>query len=256
MTAPRRPRRFLPGLDISLTQVIATALAAVTATIGASFLGVAGTVVGAAVASVLSVVGNAVYSHSLRRTQDRVREAVPSWPVGRLVASDDPTARIGTAGPTARIGTAAPPVLPAAAPRRPVREPRPARTRRPGERSRWRAALVGSVAMFVVVSGTITGVELVAGRPLSDIVRGDGGTGTSVFGDTPGSGRSTPQRTVTRTASPTVVTTTPTVTRTAAPTTEPASSPSAPPSTSAEPTPSTSPTPSETSPAPASSTAG
>ena len=56
-----------PRLQLSATQIIASALAAVTATFGASYLGVAGTVIGAAVASVLTVVGNAVYSHSLQR---------------------------------------------------------------------------------------------------------------------------------------------------------------------------------------------
>jgi hypothetical protein len=67
-----------PGVKISLIQVVATALAAITATVVASFLGVAGTVAGAAVASTMSVVGTAVYSHSLRRTRERVRTVVPA----------------------------------------------------------------------------------------------------------------------------------------------------------------------------------
>jgi hypothetical protein len=59
-------------LDLSVAQVVASAFAAVTATVGASFLGVAGTVIGAAVASVLTVVANAIYLASLHRTRDRL----------------------------------------------------------------------------------------------------------------------------------------------------------------------------------------
>ena len=64
--------------SLSATQIVASALAATTATVCASYLGVAGTVIGAAVASVLTVVGNAVYSHSIQRTGARVREVVPA----------------------------------------------------------------------------------------------------------------------------------------------------------------------------------
>ena len=76
---PATPRaRFrVPTFGLSLTQLVATGLAAVTATVAASYLGVAGTVIGAAVASVLTAVGNAVYGTSLRTTRDRVREVVP-----------------------------------------------------------------------------------------------------------------------------------------------------------------------------------
>ena len=43
------------------------------------------------------------------------------------------------------------------------------------------AACVGVFAGVLIV---ITGVELVAGRPLSDVVHGKQGSGTSVLGDT------------------------------------------------------------------------
>ena len=46
----------------------AGALAAVSAAVVASLFGVAGTVIGAAVASVVSTVGAALYGESLRRT--------------------------------------------------------------------------------------------------------------------------------------------------------------------------------------------
>jgi hypothetical protein len=89
--------------------------------------------------------------------------------------------------------------------------------------------------VFVAVLTAITGVEIVAGRPISDLVRGDSGSGTSLFGEsrqtTGGGTGGTP--TVTKTVIPSVVVTTPTVTQTAPAVTETATptvaqSPSAP----------------------------
>jgi len=175
----RRPR-----LQISATQLIASALAAVTATIAASYLGVSGTVIGAAVASVLTVTGNAVYGHSLNRTRERVRTAVPT---------------------TARW---LPPVRehdPAAAP--PVSPPSSTLLRR---------LAFASVAVFAAVLAVVTSVELVAGRPLSDLLHGRSGQGTTVFGTSnPQHQPRRPNPTVTQTVTPTVVLTTPTVTQTA-----------------------------------------
>ncbi len=68
--SPPEPRR---RLDLSLTQVVAGALAAVSAAWAASVLGVAGTVIGAAVVSVAITVLSAVYQHGARRTAERLR---------------------------------------------------------------------------------------------------------------------------------------------------------------------------------------
>lgn len=68
--SPSDPRR---RLDLSLTQVVAGALAAVSAAWAASTLGVAGTVIGAAVVSVTITVLSAVYQHGARRTAERLR---------------------------------------------------------------------------------------------------------------------------------------------------------------------------------------
>jgi hypothetical protein len=192
--APRPGRRrVLPRFDLSATQLVATALAAITATIAGSYLGVSGTVIGAALASVVGAIGNAVYAHSLHSTRARVRQAVPSR---------------RTAGPGREPSTDEPPVLPT-----PVRRPR--RERR--EQSAWRGIAIGSIAVFVAVLTAITGVEIVAGRPISDLLRGDSGTGTSVFGESRQTTGSTTVTTptVTKTVIPSVVVTTPTVTETA-----------------------------------------
>jgi hypothetical protein len=61
------------GGGISVIQVLASALAAVTSTVALSYLGVTGTVLGAALASVITVVGNFLYSRSLDRTHKAVK---------------------------------------------------------------------------------------------------------------------------------------------------------------------------------------
>jgi hypothetical protein len=62
-------------IDLSATQVIASMLAAVTGAVAASYLGVAGTVLGAAVMSVASTVVASVYKHYLARSRERLRAA-------------------------------------------------------------------------------------------------------------------------------------------------------------------------------------
>jgi hypothetical protein len=184
--APTRRR-----VDLSATQVLASALAAITATVAASYLGVSGTVIGAAVASVLTVTGNAVYTHSLRTTGARVR---------------------ATAGRPARA------VHPRADDALPVL---PDRERRPASPV-WRRLAFGTVAVFTTVLTVVTGIELVAGRPISDLVRGQSGSGTTLFDGNQPARKSTPQPrpvTVTQTVTPSVVVITPTVTQTAPPVT-------------------------------------
>ena len=146
-------------LQLPITQILAGVLAAITAAFGASYLGVNGTIIGAAVMSLFSAVGTAVYTHSLKRTGERMRAAVPS----RL----------------ARVGT-------------------------------------GAVVVFVAALAVLTGVELIAGRPVSDLVRGKAGSGTTAFGNSQ-PGRTTPTTpaptvTVTRTVVPKIVVSTPTIT--------------------------------------------
>ncbi|MDT4924080.1 MAG: hypothetical protein QOG01_1793 [Pseudonocardiales bacterium] len=199
-TQPPTRRGLWPHLELSGTQLAAAALAAVTATIAGSYLGVSGTVIGAALASVLTAVGNAVYGHSLRSTRDRVREVVP---VGRFAPRTGPPLTTMATRPAVRAEQ--PPVLPMPAPR----------LRAPG---RWRSIAIGAVTVFAAVLAVVTSIEIVAGRPLSDLLRGNDGTGTSVFGasnQTQQGGGSGATPTVTKTVIPLVVVTTPTVTQTA-----------------------------------------
>jgi hypothetical protein len=178
-----------PRIQLTPTQIVASALAATTATVAASYLGVAGTVIGAGVASVLTVVGNAVYSHSIQRTSHRMRTVVPA---------------------AARFAP-----RPTAAPE----QPGAARTSRP-RRHAWTVMAAACVGVFAGVLVVITGVEIVAGRPLTDVLHGTAGSGTSVLGDAGQPRTVTPAPQVTITITPTVVTNTPTVTVTGAPVTK------------------------------------
>src|SRR6476620_6007159 len=68
MSSPRR------GPDISAAQVAGGALAAVSAAVVASFLGIGGTLVGAALGSIVASIGGALYSHSFQRAGYRLGE--------------------------------------------------------------------------------------------------------------------------------------------------------------------------------------
>jgi hypothetical protein len=208
-SAPEPPAR----LQVSFTQVVATALAAITATIVASFFGVAGTVIGAAISSVMSVVGTAVYSHSLRRTRERVREVVPVAvrrvprppnfpPTQGRARAPQPTYAPPYPEPHGSTALGFGPVS--------YSRPKPP-TRR---RSLGTRIAVGSAALFVAILAVITGIEALAQRPLSDLVRGnDAVSGTTLFGSrqhssgpahsspTQPSGKPTVTQTVTRTNS-------------------------------------------------------
>ncbi len=156
-TATRKP-------DIRLSQLIATALAAITAAFLGSRLGTAGTVIGAGVASIVSTVAGALYQHSLDRTSRSVRSRVGP------ARTDDPDAP--SADDTVSV------------PDRPV-------ARRP----RWVVAVALTALAFVIGMGAVTGVELLKNGPISG---GDNGTTVgSLFGQPTQRTTSTPPPTTT-----------------------------------------------------------
>jgi hypothetical protein len=62
-------------VDINWVQVSASALAAVTSAVLLSTVGVAGTIIGAAIGSLIATAGSAIYQHPLSVTKDRVFQA-------------------------------------------------------------------------------------------------------------------------------------------------------------------------------------
>jgi hypothetical protein len=140
-------------IHLSAAQVAASSAAAVTAAVICSFFGVAGTVIGTAVASVMATVGSALYSYSLRRTKAKLR---------RLH----------------QAGAASPPLTEVM---RTARE----QGLRLWQQMPLRILAIGAVGVFVVSTAVITGIELGVGKPLAAVfgVGHSGSRGTSVGSD-------------------------------------------------------------------------
>ncbi|NEM06283.1 hypothetical protein [Geodermatophilus normandii] len=172
MTSPRTENDTRPGTDpepapekprvsLSVTQVCAGALAAVSAAVLASFFGVAGTVIGAALVSVVSTVGSALYSASLNRTGDRLRKA-------REQLAPRPVPASGEA-PTRELPARLDPRRAPAAPRR---------------RIRWPRVAGYAAAVFVLAMGIVTTVELIGRQPVSALVGGtDASSSSTTIGE-------------------------------------------------------------------------
>lgn len=180
---PSERARTLP-LGLSLSQIIGGSLAAATAAALGSKLGVAGTIGGAALASVVSAVAGSLYTASVRRTREGVQQVFSRRP--RIPAATVPAARttlsedvLGSAGPA-----------PALSRRDDVPTPSDAVGPAPAARTRRRVvrnALIGAVAVFVVAFVGIFAFETLTGRAL------DGDRGTTIGQLTqPGSGSREP----------------------------------------------------------------
>jgi hypothetical protein len=213
--APEKKR-----LDLSTVQIGASALASVTSALAASVFGVAGTLIGAAVGSIVSTVAGAIYADSLRRAGQRVRatQAIVVRPVDPDVT---PTVRLYADQPQTRpISHPAPvEVTPEVSVPAAVRVPVV-----PWWRGRPGAVLAVCVLGFAISVGAITATEALRQQPVS------GGTGTTVgrvLGQDPSATEQTP--TPTPSTSPTdsappsatPATSAPAIAPTAVPTTAP-----------------------------------
>lgn len=202
-TAPAKEREAPARL--SLTQVVASALAAVSTTVLLSYFGTAGTIIGAGIASALTVVANYVYTRSIQKTREQlvpvvgkvvqvttggstprdrattttVTTAVASVPRGTVVvadtgseaASDTMPDRVPDAETTAAV-------VPAQGTE--PEQPQNAWLRLVDRYGRGRVLTVSALVLFVVVMGVVLVVELAIGKPLSDAVRGVEGSGTTI----------------------------------------------------------------------------
>ncbi|MDQ2883893.1 MAG: hypothetical protein M3Y48_22755 [Actinomycetota bacterium] len=156
MTAPHSPTSpaetktspvvTKPKADLNLAHVAAAALAAVTTAVLGSELGAAGTLIGAAGASVITTVGTAVYQTSLERSRTRVRS---------LAQRDRPSPAVQHSADQPTAETAH-------------------RSRRSAA-LRWGAVIVGSIGAFLLAMTVITGFEWVKGHAV-----GGNGNGTTI----------------------------------------------------------------------------
>jgi septum formation inhibitor MinC len=149
------------GLDLSVTQVVGGALAAVTAALLGSQLSVAGTVIGAALASIITAVGGSLYTASLRRTHDKVKTVFYTSQPNEV---DEPTVMEIVADREGHIaGQRSHLVAP---------EPAPSQRRR-GPKLNWKRIVVAALAAFGIAAVALTTFELVTGHAVS------GGEGTT-----------------------------------------------------------------------------
>ncbi|KAE8765796.1 hypothetical protein [Georgenia thermotolerans] len=189
----------------SATQLTAGALAAVTTTSLASYLGVAGTIIGAALSSIVTVLGSYIYTTSLRRTADRVSAAAPlvrARALGTRTTTVMSTRRQGaTHGPRPRSETGSPTRVDDGATVAAAQAGAAAQPEDGKWRAAWRAVverygyrrLVAMVlGVFVVIIGAVTLVEVAAGKPLSDVVRNEQGSGTTIGVSSGTTSRETP----------------------------------------------------------------
>ncbi|WP_239069789.1 hypothetical protein [Streptomyces sp. SID13666] len=225
-------------LDLSVPQVAGSALAAVTAALLASQLGVYGTIIGAGVVSIVATAGGTVFQHFFRRTGEQIR-TVSTRHLPVSVPGTDPEA-----GST-RLLEELPPPGEDGIPDGEYGEATVHGTTKRG----WRKSAIGAVVVFVLAMGTVTSIELATGsepsvtavfdgggshhRPPADRPSAPASDPAGTPGDTPSPGSST---TPSESSSPSP---TPSGSGSGSPTPDPSGSPSSggSPSTSTSPTP-------------------
>jgi hypothetical protein len=177
---PERP------LGLSPAQIAGSALSAVSAAFVASWAGTTGTLVGAAVGSVVATIGAALYTASLKRSSEAVRRAAIKARQASLLTAAMPRsiAEAPLRTGDGREGPEEPPTAKTEA--MPVTEnddDSQARAREPGSwrnRLPWGRALLASLAVMVVAIGGITAVEAITGHPISSWLGRNDSTGTTV----------------------------------------------------------------------------
>ena len=171
-----------PKLDIDWLKTIAGALAAVSSAVLLSTLGAAGTIIGAALGSVIATVGGALYSQGLARSRERLAQAqtLAMRRVGIAQAEvrrasrhqgDDPAVDAHLAHADERLGEAK-------ADLGAIADEPPA----VGWRERlvvlpWKRISLVAAGLFVTAILAITAFELLTGESVSSITGGTDGDG-------------------------------------------------------------------------------
>lgn len=266
---PTEPKPRL--LEMSATQLIGGALAAMTAAVIGARLGVAGTVLGAAIGSVVAGAAGSLYTASLKHTRNKLTSAfvgrvggtpvtvstvqagptavdraatgngtAPGYGVAPGHASDDRAAGSSTKGWatqdwTTQDGYPSPPAASAPPSAEAVATAADVdATGRSVSRRPWRAILVSTAVVFLLAIAGLTTFELLSGQAVS------GGQGTTLtqVGEGRSSGSNTPVE-----APSAETSTSPTAEPSATPSTETSAAPSSEPTASTAPTTQTTQTP-------------
>ena len=180
-------------LGLSAAQVAGSALAAVSGAVLASTAGVTGTVIGAAIASVVATVGAAIYTWSLRRTTVAVRKTAAQVRQTALVSG--PLPRTVAQGPLRTIKERAAATKSSDDPGEPgdPDQPDDPESEEPdSDEDSWRRSipwgkvLLASLAITVVALASITLVEAITGKPISSSVTGDSDSQGTTVGNVTG----------------------------------------------------------------------
>ena len=160
------PEKILSG--ISIPKILAGALAAVSVAVVGSFLGVAGTLIGAAVASVVGTLGTEIYERSLKRGAAKLQTLAPTFIKAPAAVGTPDVAAAATPddSPSHTVPEAARP-----------------------KQIRWGRVGAAAGTIFVVAMGGIWVAEKALGEPLSTAVGATTSTGTTLGGTSP---KSTP----------------------------------------------------------------
>jgi hypothetical protein len=147
--------------QLRVPKLLASALAAVSAAVAASFFGIEGTLIGAALVSLLVAPAEALYTHSLASAHRVARRSLVRRVGEQAAASQEDAIQA---------------------------DPQPIR---------WQRVAVAVVVAFGIAVGAITGVEAVANQPLASLVgsRARPGGSTSVGVVVAGADRSAPPAT-------------------------------------------------------------
>jgi len=153
------PDRLWSGIDVPKT--IAGVLAAVTAAVIGSFLGAAGTLAGAALASVVGSVGTEIYRQLVHRGKQKIVSTFVTAP-----------AAVGTPSVAAAIDESPSQPEPEAS--------QPSVTETP-RKMRWGRVAVVAASVFVVAMGVLTAFESISGKTAADAVTGGHSGSTSTI---------------------------------------------------------------------------
>lgn len=230
------------GLEIDWLRAAAGALAAVASAFLLSFLGAAGTIIGAALGSLIVTVSSAVFTQGLS-TSKRTLEKAQSSAARKVGIAQAEVRRAGRADDTAahdshlehadeRLAEAQAELDAVSEEAREAEVPWRERLRA----LPWKRILLATALLFVMAIAAITVFELVAGRSVSSITGGSGNEGTTIghVGDRGGSRNDQDDQQDEESPSPTPT-----------PSETPSESPSDTPTPSESPQPSDSPTPSD-----------
>jgi hypothetical protein len=174
-------------VQIDWTRAIAGSLAAVASAVLLSTLGAVGTIIGAAVGSLVVTISSALFTHGLSTSKRSLAKAqaaamqkvgIAHAEVQRAERADDTDAKRSHLEHADERLEEAHDQLDAAA-----LDAAPVPWRQRLERLPWRRILIGAGALFLITVLVITAFELVAGRSVSSFTGGTGNDGRTTIND-------------------------------------------------------------------------